>query len=177
MRRVIIAGAAVLILGMLLGAATLERLSLEEMAQKSTAVVRGRVTDSYAAVHGSTIYTHYRVQVTDTWKGAGGTTLDVVVPGGVAGGLRQTFSGAPQLVAGHEYLLFLWTSRSGLTHITGYSQGVFSIRRDDTGDVALRNATTELMLDSAGKPVRDEAVTLKLRDLRQRVASGLRGQQ
>jgi hypothetical protein len=174
MRCAIFAGASVLILGMVLPAATLERLSLEEMSLKSSAIARVRVLDSYAATHGSNIYTHYRVQVVERWKGSDQPEWDVVVLGGAAGGLRQSFSGAPKLTAGREYLLFLWQSPSGLNHIIGFSQGVFDIQRGQSGEtLAVRAAASEQMLDSAGRPVRDRVVRLTLSDLRQRVSRSL----
>lgn len=164
-----------LLLGIFLPAATLQKLSLDDMIQKSTAIVRARVVSSYGAQYGATIYTHYRVQVSESWKGPGGTSLDVVVPGGSAGGLRQSFSGAPSLIANSEYVLFLWTSRSGLTHIIGLTQGLFSLTLDAGGQItALRAATTETMIDPAnGRSVRDETLTFRLNDLRQRVSTSL----
>lgn len=153
-----------------LHAATLQRLVLDEMIQKCTAIVRGQVVSSYAAPHGSLIYTHYRIKVTDRWKGPEAGELDIVVPGGVAGELRQTFPGAPTLAQGAEYVLFLWTGPSGLTHVMGLTQGLFSVRRDAGGEtVAWRAASSEPMLDAAGRLVRDEALQLRLKDLRGRV--------
>src|SRR6267378_8502474 len=43
--------------------ATLERLSLDDMIVKSTAIVRGKVTATYAALSGPIVYTHYNLQV------------------------------------------------------------------------------------------------------------------
>jgi len=162
--------------GIALPAATLERLSLDQMIAKSTAIVRGRVAGSYAAARGPIIYTHYRIRVSESWKGSGPGELDVVVPGGSAGGLRQVFSGAPKLTEDAEYVLFLWSGRSGLTHIIGLSQGVFDLQRDSAGVlVAVRAASSDIMLDSAGQSVRDEAVQMNLNELRQRVSSALAG--
>ncbi len=153
-----------------LGAATLERLSLEDMVSKSTGIVRARVASSYVAPSGSIIYTHYTVQVSEQWKGTPAASLDVVVAGGQYGGIRQVFPGAPVLTTGSEYILFLWKSRSGLTHIIGLTQGLFGLQRDKNGElVAKRAATTELMLDSNGRAVRDVALSLRLSDLKQRV--------
>jgi hypothetical protein len=159
---------------MLLQAATLEKLGLDDMTQKSTAIVRVRVTGSFAATHGQRIYTHYRVQVSERWKGADSGSLDVVVPGGTAAGLRQTISGAPKLIEGREYVLFLWTGPSGLTQIIGLSQGVFDVRTEANGELmASRAATGELMLDAGGRPVHDEALSLRLSDLRVRISRGV----
>lgn len=158
------------LLSMCGAAATLQRLEMDEMIQKSTAIVRGRVAGSAARLHGSSIYTHYRVQVLESWKGAEVTEVDVVVPGGIASGMRQVFPGAPRLETGSEYVLFLWTGASGLTNIMGLSQGVFDVHRDIAGGVfAARSASTETMLDAEGRPVRDEAVRIRFDDLRGRI--------
>src|SRR4051794_3886943 len=89
-------------------AVTLQQLSMDEMTQSATAIVRARVTGSSASPTGSTIYTHYRLQILETWKGLPAT--EVMIPGGVANGLRQSFPGVPELETGTEYVLFLWRS-------------------------------------------------------------------
>jgi hypothetical protein len=170
--------ALVLIFGMLpLQCATLERLSLEELVAKSTAIVRGKVTGATAAFSGPVIYTHYLIQVSEQLKGGKQGFVDVVVPGGTANGLRQSFSGAPVLNPGDEFVFFLYTGKSGLTTVTGLTQGLFSLPGDGSADpMATRGATRELMLDPAsGRPVKDQTLVLKLSDLRQRIAAGVKG--
>jgi hypothetical protein len=160
------------------GATTLEQLTLDEMAQKSTAIVRARVIGSHAGSHagtsGTNIYTYFQLQVIETWKSAGQPTTEVAVPGGVAGGIRQSVNGAPELKPGQEYVLFLWTSRSGLTQVIGLSQGVFKLSEEGSGKaVAKRPAASELMLDRSGLPVDDRAVNMPLQDLRTHVRQAL----
>src|SRR5437868_12661662 len=98
--------------------ATLERLSLDELAQKSTLVMRAKVLGSYTDFRGSVIYTHWKLQVVESLKGADLSAAEVLVPGGSAGRFHQDVPGAPRLMAGNEYLLFLWTSKSGSTYVT-----------------------------------------------------------
>lgn len=157
--------------------ATLERLSLDDMIAKSTAIVRGKVAGSTAAFSGPVIYTHYTINVTERFKGAGQGSLDVVVPGGVANNLRQSFAGAPTLTPGAEYVFFLYTGKSGLTTIIGLTQGLFSLGADGSTDpTATRTASRELMLDAiSGRPVKDETLVMKLSDLRTRIAAGVKG--
>ncbi|MGH9665509.1 MAG: hypothetical protein ACRD9L_13880, partial [Bryobacteraceae bacterium] len=69
--------------------ATLERLSLDDMIVKSTAIVHARVTGSYAAASGRMIYTHYTIQVSESLKGKAAGAMDVAVPGGAAKGFQQ----------------------------------------------------------------------------------------
>ena len=107
-------------------ATTLEQLPLPEMARQSTAIVRARVVGVSGLRRGDDVFTVYRLDVAENWKTGTskqgtvtGKILEVAVPGGVAGGLRQMVSGAPQLQPGGDYLLFLWTGRSGITQVTG----------------------------------------------------------
>ncbi len=155
-------------------AATLLRLDFDQMTEKSTAIVRGRVAGSHARFHGPVIYTHYQVRVLERFKGSEAAEIDIVVPGGTADGLRQSFPGSPKLVQGAEYVLFLWTGSSGLTNIIGLSQGVFDVQQDQGGQlIAARAATSETMLDEAGRPVRDEPVRMRLQDLRGRLSAAM----
>jgi len=155
--------------------ATLERLTLEDMIAKSSMIVRGKVAGSWGAFSGSVIYTHYTIQVSERLKGAGGSSVEIVVPGGTANNFRQSFSGAPTLASGSEYVFFLWTSRAGLTQVIGLTQGLFEVASDGTGDpTATRTASHELMLDPrTGRPVKDQTLVMHLSELRTEVASAL----
>jgi hypothetical protein len=149
-----------------LPAATLEKLSLERMIQESTAIVRGRVVSTSVGQRGSLLYTRARVQVAERWKGGTEATIEVSVPGGRSGNVRQTFTGAPNLEPGAEYLLFLWTGKSGVTQVIGFSQGVFGISLDSKGQpVAARAASAETMLDAAGRTIVDGPVRMTLSEM------------
>src|SRR5258708_16394767 len=74
---------------------TLQQLSLDDMIQKSTVVVRGRVTGSYAAMAGVDIFTYYHVQVSETWKGPSAAQMDVAAGGGSLRGPRPARAAAP----------------------------------------------------------------------------------
>src|SRR5215472_3499389 len=78
-----------------LPAATLQQISLEDMASGATAIVRARVTGASSSFTGATIYTHYRLDIVETWKGK--PAAEVMVPGGTANGSRQSFPGVPEL--------------------------------------------------------------------------------
>ena len=158
-----------------LSGVTMQQLSTDDLAVKSTAIVRGHVVDSYTALVGSTVYTHYHVAVTETWKGAASSTVDVALPGGTASGIRQTYAGVPQLSTGTDYLLYLWTSPvSGITMPTGFSQGIFAVTSDPSSNLMIsRSATAESMLDSSGRPVQDQAVLMRLADMKTHVATAL----
>jgi hypothetical protein len=150
-------------------AVTLEQLSLDQLAQSATAIVRARVTSSSASYTGSTIYTHYKLQTSETWKGFPAT--EVMIPGGVANGYRQSFPGVPELQSGSEYVLFLWTSSTGITHLVGLSQGIFNVSQLLDGTLQVSRAQIgETMLDSSGQKVKDQAVQMQLLDMKSRVS-------
>jgi hypothetical protein len=151
--------------------ATLEKLTLDEMIRQSTAIVRGKVVGSSVSQRGPLIYTHWRIRVAERWKGEPAAEVEVVTPGGAINGLRQVFSGAPELAEGTEYVLFLWTGKSGLTHLVGLSQGLFDLKLDGAGNPILsRPASTEVMLDpKTGREVNDEPMRMRLADLGSRI--------
>ena len=159
-------------------AVTLQQLSLDQMSQAATAIVRARGTGSSSNFIGSTIYTHYQLQVSETWKGF--TPTEVAVQGGIAtqpGGkaYRQSFPGVPQLTVGTEYVLFLWTSSTtGITHLVGLSQGLFNLAAQADGStVAVRPMIGELMLDASGHRVTDHAIQLGISGLKTQVSHAL----
>jgi len=151
-----------------LHATTLSRLNLDEMVDKSTAIVRARVVATRSELRGSLIYTFYTIQPLERWKGTVSASSEIVILGGEAGGVRQSFAGSPQLAIGDEYVFFLWTGQSGLTQIMGLSQGVFRIQPDGRGGyLACRAASTETLLDpKTGRVVYDETLRMPLVELR-----------
>jgi len=157
------------------GATTLQQLSLAEMAQKATAIVRAKVTGSIEVLRGTDVFTVYQLETLETVKAPNGIKPpDVAVPGGIAAGMRQVVPGAPVLHTGQEYVLFLWTSRAGLTQLMGMSQGLFTVGRSAAGDViATRAAAGEQMLDGAGRAVRDEALSMPWAELKSKVTKTL----
>ena len=167
-----------------LHAATLERLSLDDMVTKSTDIVRGRVVGSTASFRGTPtrggiIYTFFTVEVAERWKGGGGSRIDIAVPGGTVVNLRQTFAGSPSLLPATDYVFFLWTSPSGLNQIIGLSQGLMSLKVDASGKATLvRAAATEPMVDAYGRPVTDTGFSMSVQDFRSAMNRyGLRGVQ
>ena len=159
--------------------ATLQQLTMDDLIGKSTAIVRGTVVDSWAALSGAIIYTHYKVQVSESFKGLRQSSVEIVVAGGVVENLRQSFSGSPTLNKGDQFVFFLWTSRAGLTQIMGLTQGLFAIAPGASTDpMATRAASRELMLaPKTAQPVKDAMLSMRLSDLRSRIASTLQASQ
>ena len=166
--------------GAALHAATLARLSMDEMIDQSSDIVRARVVSSRSGFRGASgtrgmIYTWYTLNVIERWKGGNAAQGEVAVPGGSAQGLRQTISGAPALHPGDEYVFFVWTSRTGLAQIIGLSQGLFDVKPDAGGKLAATRApATEPVLDPVtGKPVQDRGTRYTYDELKTMVSKRL----
>jgi hypothetical protein len=139
--------------------------------------VRGKLVSASAMFHGPVIYTHFKIQVSERYKGAAAASEEFMVPGGSANGYTQDVAGSPDLSLGHEYVLFLWKGPSGNTQIIGLTQGVFTLPAAAATDpTATRAPTTELMIDrSTGQAIKDERLILKLSDLRSRIKLAAKG--
>ena len=98
------------------------------------------------------------------------------MPGGEVNGVRQSFAGCPDPDAGQSYLLFLWTSKTGLTQVIGLSQGLFNITTDSAGQLIVsRGATSETMLNANGQSVSDCGMQMTLAQMRSKIHSVLAG--
>jgi hypothetical protein len=176
-RSILLAGLAAVVCAR---ATTLIQLTLGDMIRQSTGIVRARVTGSSAGLRGQEIYTFYHLQVLESPKPGENhaTEIDVAVPGGTLNGMQQVVVGAPVIATGSEYVVFLWTGKSGLTQIMGLSQGLFLVSEKGSGKITLtRPAASDLMLDASGKAVGSEALGLDWNDLLGQIRARIRKEQ
>jgi hypothetical protein len=145
-------------------AATLEQLSLQQMVEQSSAIVRAKAVGSHSVRDGALIFTVVELEVLDQWKGEPGKRREVALPGGEIGGFSQHFGGVPVLEPGQEFVAFLWTGPSGRTQLLGLSQGFFDLARDARGRMQVhRKATADLMLSpGSSMPVPYPAIEMSL---------------
>jgi hypothetical protein len=156
------------------GATTLLKMSMNDLILQSTSIVRAKITGSRTAAVGKDIYTYYQLQVSDILKKGAILPVEFAVPGGVYGNIRQIGIGSPVFAQGQEYVLFLWTGRSGMTQVIGLTQGMFNLTQDSSGATVLnRPAIADQMLDKSGKPVTDSPVTMKWSELRDLIVKTL----
>jgi hypothetical protein len=153
---------------------TLEKLSFDEMVAKSTMIVRGRISPSSVRQHGAIFYSHYTVQVSEQYKGPSARQIDVVLPGGTIGRSQQTFSGVPTFSPDSDVVLFLWTSKSGLTHVIGLSQGILQVSKDPSGQTIFsRQAIQEGIVDArTGRAAVDTGLRFTATEFSTRVRGG-----
>jgi len=154
-------GVCICLLAGLGEAAVVEGLSLQQLAERSTLIVSGRVGPVAArwGPRGRRIYRHALVTVEQTHGGrASGTlpgkTLQVVLPGGTLDGIGQLVPGSPELVPGTEVVLFLERVRHGYTPV-GLGLGVFRVERSPLPErpaVAVRDLSDLSFVPPRGTP-------------------------
>jgi len=109
-----------------------ERLTLEDMVERSERIVQGRCIRTWSAwdAERQFIWTHSEIEVLDSLKGAKTTTLLVSEPGGVVDGVGMTVEGAPRYERGEELVLFAYRVPNGFWRARGFGQGKFTIVAD-----------------------------------------------
>lgn len=109
-------------------AATFVTTSVEEAARSAEAVVRGRVlaVASRLTPDGRRVVTDVDLAVEASWKGAPGTTVRLVVPGGSTPTLGLWVDAAPTFTVGEEVVVFL--ARQGPAwRVMGHALGKYRV--------------------------------------------------
>jgi hypothetical protein len=109
----------------------LKPADLGTLVASARVIVHGRVVSTRAQSSDRTrIETVVTVDATDYFKGDLGREVSFVVPGGTLGRYRTVVSGAPQLTAGDEVVVFLGTRGPALPYLVRLGEGVFRVQQD-----------------------------------------------
>ncbi|MEZ5365825.1 MAG: hypothetical protein R2748_26710 [Bryobacterales bacterium] len=146
-----------------LPAATVPRMSFEQIVRDSPRAVHGVVVRSWSAwdAQRTAIWTHYEVRVSETLRGPSAQTLIISEPGGVVEDVAMSVPGAPRLEVGEEAVLFAYPTPLGHWRIRGWGQGRFPVetvagrsvvRSPRVDAVKLTNRTAALTPESAWTP-------------------------
>ncbi len=115
-------------------ATTLVRLSLEQMSQASTAIVRGRVVSQETGWNPehTEVITSETIAVENVFKGQPPSTLIVEQLGGTIGNLHEYVAGTVHFRPQVSYLLFLEPAGEDSTRyrVVGMAQGAYRIYQD-----------------------------------------------
>jgi hypothetical protein len=117
-------------------------LKIEELTERSSDIVVGRVAGFQSVAEGNQIFTYVEIRIDNVWKGKGqdkGGRLIVRMLGGVASGLRMRVIGAPCFRRDEEVALFLTKDGSGALSVASLAEGKFSIVRDRTSATVVRD--------------------------------------
>jgi len=130
-------------------ATTLKAMSVKDMTQSSAGIVTGRVVSVNSQWDASRkrITTITEFEVSETVKGQLGNTIRIETPGGTVGDISMRVAGSPQFKVGNEVLLFVGRASQGSLHISGFSQGNFSISTDEsTGQKYVKQRTGDVRI-------------------------------
>lgn len=161
-------------------ASTVMALDVPALTRGSEQVIHGRVLQatSHPLPGTGRIVTRVEVSVDEALVGAvASPSVQVTLPGGTVGDLRQHVSGAPELAPGEEVVLFLARGTEGL-RVVGLAQGAFRIQRSEEGRTVSATAVLpeELRLVDplSLQPVTGTSRTMDLEDLRAQVLAAAR---
>jgi hypothetical protein len=154
-------------------ATTVVPMSVEELAQHSTHVLRARATESWSewnADH-SIINTFTRFETVSAIKGAATQRVVVMRPGGTVGNVTTKVAGVHHWKSGEEAVLFLRPSGAAdkTMVVTGLIQGDFRLSRTRSGEVAVSNGVAGASALQRGSVMEYRGSKMLLRELETRV--------
>ncbi len=116
-------------------ATTVRYLDAAALIANSATITHVRVTHAASSYDDrGIIVTRYTLDVRETLKGAKATRLEIELPGGRVGDRVLSVPGLSRYSVGDELVLFLEPKRMGdRTVPVGFDQGVWRVRRDDSG--------------------------------------------
>ena len=142
-RLLLAAAAAATVLGASAAAASvMVEASVPELAREADVIARGRVarTESHVSSDGLRLYTVVTLEVSESWKGDAGKTVQIQVPGGSRDGIAQIVQGAPQFRAGEDVVVFLRdrarrvdAAKARPLQVVAMAQGKYEVALDEAG--------------------------------------------
>jgi hypothetical protein len=161
-----------------LWATTAVEHSETDLIQAAEVIVLGRVVDQESRWLDRDLVTVVTVQVSEVLKGEAGSTVQVVVPGGVDTNrpfpIAMTYPAAPELLDQENVLLFL-TAEGRVANgygIVGFSQGKYTVVESAQGEkIATQNLSQLNLQDRSGNVTRGAAKAIPLKQLRLKVKS------
>ena len=141
-----------------LDALTLSPMTFEQLVAEATAVVFARVADVRGrwTADRSGIESIVTLDALRYLKGDLGNDVELRVPGGATGGMRQVLPGAPVLRAGDLVVAFLGSRGPAMPTLVGLTQGLFRVAVD-TRNGASYVTPPPLKASAAGRIVRGAA--------------------
>ena len=146
---------ALVLLAGAVAASLVLRLGLEDLTERSGAVIEGEILSLQGEVDRSgLICTAVEVRVDRPFKGASeGQTFRFRVPGGEHGGRATVIAGMPHFHVGEDVLLFMTVeSDHGLRMPVGLGQGKFRVVVEDGRRMLVRELAGLDLLDPSGGP-------------------------
>jgi hypothetical protein len=133
---------------------TVQKLSLKDLAKKSSSIVIAKVQDSDSRIDPSNkeIYTYITLRILEPVKGMKGEkSLTLRQLGGTVNHIASIVPGMPSFKKDEEVVLFL-TDRDGAGYpwVMGLQQGKYTVTTDNNGMKTVRNELDGLRLLTPG---------------------------
>jgi hypothetical protein len=158
LRRIVLAGSALLFAVGVAGATTLVKMDFPTLVREANYIVVGTVT----AIDGdwdedlNFIHSSVTIAVERSYRGNTPDTLIVRTPGGQVAGVAQHAHGAPSFEIGERVLVFLTSWEDGDGKVLGYEQGKSRVILDDLGRERLKGGSAAgRLLDSVERELRE----------------------
>ena len=157
-------------------------LSIKDMTHRSDLIAIGSCVDSKSVWIDRTLVTLTTIAVAETLKGAEMGTITVALPGGIDANrkfpVQMSYAGAPRITPGEDLFLFLTVnSEVGDSYtVTGFSQGKFSIMKDEKGEHFVTRDLTKTILKDNNGVRRGSANMTTLSNLKAQVKAHLKQQ-
>ena len=157
-------------------------LSIKDMVNQSDLIAIGSCVDTKSVWVDRTLVTLATISIGETLKGAELGTITVALPGGVDANRKfpvaMTYPGAPRIAPGEDVFLFLTANSdvAGSYTVAGFSQGKFSIVKDEDGEQVVTRDLTKTMLKDNNGVRRGSANTTPLASLKAEVKKQLQQQ-
>lgn len=157
-------------------------LSIKDMTDRSDLIAIGSCVDSRSVWVDRELVTLATISVAETFKGAESGTIAVTLPGGIDANrkfpVQMSYPGAPRITPGEDVFLFLNANGKvgGSYTVTGFSQGKFSIVKDQQGEQFVRRDLTKTMLRDNNGVRRGSANMTTLSNLKAQVKAHLKQQ-
>jgi hypothetical protein len=157
-------------------------LSVEQMVSQSDLITIGSCVDARSTWVGRNLVTIATISVREALKGDPSASVSVVLPGGVDANrkipIAMTYPGAPRITPGEDVLLFLTSDDEvgGGYTIAGFSQGKFSIVKDEAGKEMITRDLTRVALKGRAGLRRGTVSMTSLESLKSQVKRQLQRQ-
>jgi hypothetical protein len=162
-----------------LRATTLLRMSVAQMAQRATLIVRARCRANSAGWDAGEIWTLTDFEIVAVWRGSAPARITVRLLGGTAGNLTSSVSGVPRFRPGEEVVLFLEPTPRGDYSVLSWEQGTFRIRRDHVTheEIVTRDASPFVTFNPLTRRLETNGTPgIATVSLRKQIDEALRGQ-
>jgi hypothetical protein len=150
-------------------------LSIEEMVNQSDLIAIGNCLESRSTWVDRNLVTLATISVAETLKGNAVSQVTVTLPGGADASRRipvaMTYPGAPRIAPGEDVVLFLTHDDevTGTYTIAGFSQGKFSIVKDEEGRDMISRDLSQVRLQGRSGVRRGTATLAPLDTLKSQI--------